>query len=256
MRVALSTRFGRFTGDFDAMLQRRFIRMLVPYSQTLFFQDQGQIYGTAAEGARLFEEWVNKTFKLGARPLTVVLIPTSRNRLFDALLAGEGDIAAGDITITDERRKLVAFSDPMAVNIKEIIVTGADKPDLPNAEALSGMSVAVRKSTSFYDSLTKLNARLAAAGKPPVGLTLVPDTLESEDMMEMVAAGLLPAIVADNWIARLWAQILKGLKLQPNAVLREGAEIGWAVRPDNPALLVNLNRAIGEINGSATTMSN
>jgi membrane-bound lytic murein transglycosylase MltF len=255
-RAALRTRFAKFIGDFDAMLQRRFIRTLVPYSQTLFFQDKGQVYGTAAEGAQLVEGWVNKTFKLGSRPLTVVLIPTSRDRLLDALLAGEGDIAAGDITITEERRKRVAFTTPLLRNVKEIVVTSADKPDLPNAEALSGMSVAVRKSTSFYDSLTKLNARLAVDGKPPVELTLVPETLESEDMMQMVAADLLPAMVADDWIAELWAQILKGVRLQPNAVLRQGADIGWAVRPDNPKLLATLDQAIGEIGGNATNLSN
>ena len=170
-------------------------------------------HGTAADGAQLFEGWINKTFKLGARPLTVALIPTSRDRLFDALLAGEGDIAAGDITITEDRRKRVAFTTPVLANVKEIVVTGAGEPNLPNAEALSGMNIAVRKSTSFYDSLTRLNAQLVGAGKPPAALTLVPGTLESEDMMEMVAANLLPAVVADDWIAGLWVQILKGIPL-------------------------------------------
>src|SRR6516165_8461880 len=98
-RTPLRTQFaGRFTGDFDAMLDRRLIRFVVPYSPTLFFQDKGAIYGTTANGAQLFENWVNKTFVLGARPLTAPLTPASRDKLFDALLAGDGDIAAGDIT--------------------------------------------------------------------------------------------------------------------------------------------------------------
>ena len=67
-RTALRTWFaGQFTGDFDAMLERRLIRLVVPYSPTLFFEDKGTIYGTAAIGAQLFEEWVNKTFALRAR---------------------------------------------------------------------------------------------------------------------------------------------------------------------------------------------
>src|SRR6516162_1310428 len=80
-RTAMRTRFaGRFTGDFDAMLDRRLIRLLVPYSPTLFFEDKGTIYGTAANGAQLFEEWVNKTFALGARRLSVPLTPVSTAR--------------------------------------------------------------------------------------------------------------------------------------------------------------------------------
>ena len=94
MRVVLSTRLGHFTDDFDAMLDRRLIRVLVPYSRTFFFQDKGQIYGTAAETTRALEEWVNKTFKLGSRPLTVALIPTSRDRLFDGLLAAKATLPA------------------------------------------------------------------------------------------------------------------------------------------------------------------
>ena len=137
--TALRTWFtGQFTGDFDAMLDRRLIRLVVPYSPTLFFEDKGTIYGTATNGAQLFEEWINKTFALGARPLTVPLTPMSRDKLFDALLAGDGDIAAGDITITEERRKKVAFTMPVLRNVREIVVTGEDVPELDSAEALSG----------------------------------------------------------------------------------------------------------------------
>jgi membrane-bound lytic murein transglycosylase MltF len=229
-RTALRPRFaGQFTGDFDAMLERRLIRLVVPYSPTLFFEDRGTIYGTAANGAQLFEEWVNKTFKLGARPLTVPLTPVSRDKLFDTLLAGDGDIAAGDITITEERRKQVAFSRPILSDVREIVITGDDVQELDSVEALSGREIAVGRSTSYYESLTKLNERLTAQGKPPVNITIVPDTLELADLMEMTAAELLPATVGDSWVAELWVQIIKGLRLHPKAALREGAEIGWAV---------------------------
>src|SRR6516225_8285493 len=157
-RTALRTWFaGQFTGDFDAMLDRRLIRLVVPYSPTLFFEDKGTIYGTAANGAQLFEGWVNKTFALGPRPLTVPLTPVSRDKLFDRMLAGDGDIAAGDITITAELRKKVAFSEPVVRNVREIVITREEVPEFDSAEALSGKEVAVGRSTSYYESLAKLN---------------------------------------------------------------------------------------------------
>jgi ABC-type amino acid transport substrate-binding protein len=128
------------------MLDRRVIRLVVPYSLTLFFEDKGTIYGTAADGAQLFEEWINKTFALGGRPLTVLLTPVSRDKLFDTLLAGYGDIAGGDITITEEQRKKVAFSMPTLRNVREIVVTGEDVPELDSAEALSSVHVRPRAS--------------------------------------------------------------------------------------------------------------
>jgi ABC-type amino acid transport substrate-binding protein len=150
------------------MLDRRLIRVVVPYSPTLFFEDKGTIYGTAGNGAQLFEEWVNKTFALGARRLTVPLTPVSRDKLFDTVLAGDGDIAAGDITITEEFRKKVAFSMPVISNVREIVITREEVPELDSAESLSGKEVAVSRSTSYYESLTKLNERLTAQGKPSV----------------------------------------------------------------------------------------
>jgi membrane-bound lytic murein transglycosylase MltF len=73
--------------------------------------------------------------------------------------------------------------------------------------------------------------------------------------MEMTAAGLLPATVGNDWVAGLWVQIIKGLRLHPKAAVREGAEIGWAVRPDNPKLLETLNRALAEITGNVNEWS-
>jgi membrane-bound lytic murein transglycosylase MltF len=248
-RVELSMADARFTGDFDQMLDRRRVRVVAPVSQTLCFFDRGALYGTTADGVQLLQEWFNKTFKLGGRPLTVRLIPTSRDKLFDMILSGDGDIAAGDITITEERQKRVTFTSPILSDVSEVVVTSDEVPTLASAEALSGMEVAARRSTSYYESLTKLNKRLVALGKPPVTIKLVPDTLESEDLMEMTAAGLLPAVVVDDWIARLWVQIIKGLKVHSKAVLREGGQIAWAVRPDNLKLLATLNRAIAELDG-------
>ena len=44
-----------WTGDFDAMVERRVIRFLVPYSRTLYFNDKGRERGLTAELARDFE---------------------------------------------------------------------------------------------------------------------------------------------------------------------------------------------------------
>lgn len=135
-RTGLKTRFKNSTADWDVLFQRRFVRMIVPYSRTLFFRDKAVVYGTAANGGELLEKWINTTFKTGARPVTVELSPVSRDRLIPALLAGEGDIAAGDITITPERAKLVAFTTPVLRNVREVIVTSDDVPDIQSRGAI------------------------------------------------------------------------------------------------------------------------
>ena len=244
--IGLRTDLGTWTDDFDGLMKRRVIRILAPYSRTLFFEDRGTLYGTVGENARLLEIWLNKKFKTGSRPIVVAVIPTTRDQLLGDLLAGRGDIGAGDITVSQDLAKQVAFTHPLLRAVKEILVTDAKTPHFADADALSGTQVATREGTSSFKSLQALNQRLTAAGKPPVKLVLVPAALENEDMMEMVAAELLPPIVVDDWIVGLWATLIPGLTPQPQAVLREGADIAWGVRLNNPKLLQVLNEAVDQ----------
>ena len=83
-------------GDFDQMLKRRVIRVLVPYSRTLYFVDQGRERGVTADLVRDFERYINKKYakQLGKRPLTVFLIVTTRDKALSDVVEGLGDIAA------------------------------------------------------------------------------------------------------------------------------------------------------------------
>lgn len=233
-----------WTGDFDAMLKRHAIRFLVPYSRTLYFVDKGRERGIAAELARDFERYVNKKYaaQLNKRPLTVFLIPTTRDKLLTGLVAGAGDISAGNLTATDERLKIVDFIAPRDRKpVRELVVTGPKSPSLSTLDDLSGKQVYVRKSSSYYESLSALNERFRKSGKPPVNITLLPDALEDEDAMEMVNAGLLGIIIVDDWKARLWAQVLPRLKVRDDLAVSAGGYIGWAIRKNSPQLQAALN---------------
>ena len=99
-------------GDFDRMIARRMIWVLVPYSRTLYFNDKGQERGLVADTVRDFERYINKKHQTGKRPVTVYMIPTTRDRLLPDVAAGLGDIAAGNLTVTPERLELVDFVAP------------------------------------------------------------------------------------------------------------------------------------------------
>jgi membrane-bound lytic murein transglycosylase MltF len=228
-----------WTGDFDQMLERRVIRVLAPYSRTLYSVDKGHERGITAELVREFERYVNQRYakQLGKRPLTVVLIPTTRERLLPGLAEGLGDIAAGNLTATEERLKLVDFAAPADRKpVRELIVTGPASPLLATLDDLSGKTVHVRKSSSYYESVAALNSRLKADGRAPVKVVELPDALEDEDALEMLAAGLFELAVVDDWMARLWAQILPKIKAREDLALRAEGHTGWALRKDSPKL--------------------
>ena len=231
-------------GDFDQMLERRLIRVLAPFSRSLFFVDKGRERGITAELARDFERYVNKKYakRLGKRPLTVFLIVTTRDKMLTDVAAGLGDIAAGNLTVTPERERIVDFVAPQdRAGVEELLVTGPATPAIASIDDLAGKTIHVRKASSYYESLVALNERLRAAGKAAVNLVLVPDALEDEDMMEMLNAGLLQAIVVDDWKARMWAQVLPKLTVRKDIVLRAGGRTGWAIRKESPQLAVEID---------------
>ena len=228
-----------WTGDFDQMLERRIIRVLAPYSRTLYYVDKGHERGITAELVREFESYVNRRYakQLGKRPLTVFLIPTTRDKLLAGLAEGRGDIAAGNLTATEERLKLVDFAAPQDRKpVRELIVTGPASPPLATLDDLSGKTVHVRKASSYYESVAALNDRFKKERKAPVKVVELPDALEDEDALEMLAAGLFELAVVDDWKALLWARILPKIKVREDLVLRAEGHTGWAIRKGSPKL--------------------
>ena len=237
-----------WTGDLPGMAERRMIRVLTAYSKTQFFIDRGTPRGTAYDQGKLLEDELNKTLATGHRKINIHFVPMSRNELLPALIEGRGDIVMADLTVTPERAKVVDFVQPWIAGVDEIVVTSPKGPAIASVDDLSGKDVFVRESSSYYDSLVTLNARLTSEGKPPVTLTPAPEELEDEDLLEMASAGLVDVLVVDNHKAWFWQRVWPGLRLHPAVTLRSGGEIAWAIRKDSPALKTAVNRFL-ETNG-------
>ena len=198
--------------DFDALIERRGIRVVAPYSRTLYFNDKGRERGISADFVRDFETLHQPEIPEAARQAADHgHHPAHHPRPAAARMSPRGsrDIAVGNLTVTEERLKLVDFVAPDDVKpMPELVITGPKSPPLASADELAGKTVHVRKASSYYESLVALNDRLKQEGKPRSQPGLVPDALEDEDMMEMLNAGMLEAIVVDDWKARMWAQVL------------------------------------------------
>jgi len=234
-------KFIRHTGDFDVIEERRILRVLVPYSKTFFFFDGPEPKGLTHDWLKSFEKALNKGRTKKALRLRVAVIPTPRDKLIPGLLAGIGDIAAGNLTITPQRLADVDFGNPIMKDIREVLVTHKKSPNLINAHDLSGKTIHVRKSSSYFNSLEKLNKELKAQKKRPVKLVIENEHLEDEDLMAMVSSRLVPALIVDQHKADLWVQVYKNLKVQSDVVVREGGKIGWAIRKDSPLLKKKIN---------------
>src|SRR5262245_50306930 len=101
--TALKLETQAFKGDWEAIMARGTIRIAVPYSRTLFFNDRGTQMGLTADALYEFQRWLNRKYSVNHRPITVLPIPTSRDQLIPKLRKGYAEIAAANLTMTPER---------------------------------------------------------------------------------------------------------------------------------------------------------
>ena len=224
-------------GDLDAMIQRRIVRVLLPYNKTLYFLDKGgQQCGLMYDMMTEFEQNLNKQIASKNLKIHFIFLPTARDRLIPDLLAGKGDIIAADLTVTPERKKLIEFSSPIASGVKEVIVTSANGPTLNSLEDLSGKTVFVNPSTSYANSLKRLNVELHKQKKPLIIIQDAPGIFETEDILEMVNANLVPITVSDLYLADFWKKTFSNIRIHENLVLSSGGDIAFGFRKNSPEL--------------------
>jgi membrane-bound lytic murein transglycosylase MltF len=231
-----------WTGDLDGMIERRQIRALVVPTRTQYWVERGRQTGIEYELLTAFEAAINKKYKSKKHIKThVVFIPVSRDELIPALKAGRGDIAAGLLTVTDDRLKQADFGEPFAKGVKEIVVTGPKSPTLNSIDDLAGKEIFVRKSSSYWSHLEALNKRLDKEDKKKIKLRAAPEELQDDDLLEMLNAGLFQLAVVDRYKANLWAKILKNIKPREDLVIHDGGQIAWMIRKNSPKLKVEID---------------
>ena len=161
----------------------------------------------------------------------------------------------GSITITPDRAARVDFTVPVADGVREVVVSGPAAEGIATLEDLAGREVWVRRSSSYWQSLDSLDRELASRGLDPVQRVAADENLETEDLLEMVAAGLVPLTISDDYLAEFWAQVFPGMVVHEDLAVAEETEIGWAVRRTATGLKPLLDEFVAQ-NRQGTMMGN
>jgi len=236
-----------FTGDLDEIIKRRAVRLGVTFNRTFYFVDRGVQRGIAYEYGRLMETRLNKRFKTGiSDKIHVIFVPLPREMLPSALTEGKVDLVAAQLPVTPELKRFVDFSDPTRTNVNQILVTGPGaSPPIGSVDDLSGREVFARELGGYRQSMLTLNEKFRARGMPPAKVRAPPPNLEDDDLLEMVNAGLIPAIVVDDYLAGFWKKVFPNLVVHDSIPLRTGGTLGVATRKNNPKLVAALNTFMG-----------
>ena len=160
---------------------------------------------------------------------------------FDAALLaaqnGKSDIVMAGVTVTDERQKVMDFSDTYAEGIQSIIVP--EDSDIASADDLTGKAIGTQRGTTGYIYCTD------DFGEDNViayddGLTAV----------QALNNGQVDAVVIDNAPAKSFVEANPGLKILDTAYAQEDYAIG--VAKGNTQLLDAINSALEELQADGT----
>lgn len=197
--------------------------VLTLYSSTSFFIYRGQDMGFQYELSEQFAK------SLGVR----LKVKVARNvqDLIEKLLAGEGDLIAYNLPITNEWKDSLIYCGEEVITHQVIVqrAGGRIKP-LTDVTELIGKDVYV-KPGKYYDRLVNLDKELGGG----IHIHKVTnDSITVEDLITQVSQGKIPYTVADNDIARLNTTYYPNLNI--NLSISFDQRASWAVRKDSPQL--------------------
>lgn len=216
-------------GSLAAVLDSGSLRILTANNANSYYIYRSRPTGFEYDLARKFAEYLGVQLEV-ATP--------GWNGLVPSLQAGEGDLIAAGMTITEQREEKVAFSSPyMTVQQKLIhhkLVWGPK-----DVEALNGKEIHVRRNTSYHQRLKELQGN-------GVDVTIVlHDDIPTEELIRLVYEREIPFTVADSNIALLNRRYFPDIRI--GIALEEEQFLGWAVAHENQELLARINTFLEEM---------
>ncbi|HEY0212417.1 MAG TPA: ABC transporter substrate-binding protein [Paenirhodobacter sp.] len=162
--------------------------------------------------------------------------------LIPALTSKRIDVIAAAMSITEERKKVVTFSDPIFPYGEGLVVKADD--DTPYTTSLvetAGKAIGVQQGTKYYEDLKAM---------PGIGEIRVYEN--TADIMRDVELGRIQVGMADKPIMgyQIGAGKFPGLKLAPTYQSQFAAPIGLALRQEDTALLARINEGLAKIKAS------
>ena len=172
------------------------------------------------------------------------------NKDFDAaLLAVQGgeaaDMVMAGVTVTDERKAVMDFTDSYASGVQVVIVP--EDSDIASIDDMQGKMIGVQRGTTgdLYCSDTVENGGFGAENVTPY-----PDGLTA---VQALMNGQVDCVVIDNAPAQEFVTANPGLKILDTEYANEDYAIG--VAKGNTQLLDAINGALAELEADGTLQS-
>ena len=199
-----------------------------PYEMTT---DSGEIEGIDIDTAKAIAEKLGLELQIDDMDFDAALLSVQQ---------GKADIVMAGVTVTDERKAVMDFSDSYATGIQSIIVP--EGSDITSPDDLAGKKIGTQRGTTGYiycsDDLGDENVVAYDSG-----LTAV----------QALNNGQVDAVVIDNAPAKEYVAANPGLKVLETSYAEEDYAIG--MNKDNTALVEAVNAALEDLKADGTLQS-
>jgi len=169
-----------------------------------------------------------------AAGMEVQIVNTAWDGLIPGLLTANYDCIMSAMTITDERLKAVAFSDPY-FSAGQVIVTRAKDPSIQAVEELEGKKISVQIGTTGDLAASEIK------GATVKRFNMAPDAIQE------VRNGGVAACIIDLAVAAEIAKEYKDIKFGEPFTMEY---YGIAIRKNNTDLIKKINRALASLKAS------
>ncbi len=156
---------------------------------------------------------------------------------------GTGHFIAASISISESREKHLDFSDDY-LTIQQKVILHTANHRINRVEDLNGLTIHVRRGTSYEARLKELNAQGMSI------LIRLYDDIPTEEFIRMVSEGEIDITVADSNIALLNRRYYPDIKIA--FPLDEPQPVGWAVKKGEKILLQEINSFFDQIREDGT----
>lgn len=203
--------------------------VITMYSSTTYFNYRGQEMGFQYELSEQFAESLGVKLR--------VEVAKNTDELIRKLLAGEGDLIAFYLPVTNEWKDSLLYCGNEAITHQVLVQRNNARPSpVRDVTGLVGKKVYV-KPGKYYERMTNLDQELGG------GILIQKvgnDSVSMEDLITAVAKGDIDYTVTDDDIARLNQTYYPNLDIRLAVSFDQRAS--WAVRKDCPQLAEAVNQ--------------
>ncbi len=229
--------------DLDDIKKDGVLRALVVYSSTSYFLYRGETMGFEYELLQRLAAHLDLKLE--------VIISDDLNSEFEVLNRGDVDLIAHGMTITNQRKWEVNFTDYLYLTKQVLVQKNPDnyrnlswgrlqKELIHDAIELIDDTVSVRRNSAYYERLISLSNE--------VGGNIVIDTLDGQlttgEIIDMVADGKIKYTIADENLAKINAAYRPILNIEVPISLSQ--RIAWVTRKKSKNFSAVVNTWINE----------